>query len=159
RNPPRQRKEPSVMSSRQERRERKQKQLAKYPKVKEFVRPWDEVGEVVVSPRGKEKMSEVLLEFVEPHMHEANTPEAMRALLRMGTIAWNAAIIPEDKREELLRDALDKTPPEQREIMEPLVRMFIQRKLQFFADNKRMILDYQLSMTPTGPHVQVISSL
>src|SRR5205823_1641737 len=105
-----------------------------------------------------EKMSEVLKEFVAPYVPLVSGPEGMKNLLSMGTIAWNCALTPEDERGEMLQSALNTLPPEFREEMKAILEQMIRRKEQHFAGNKRMILDYELTMTPSGPHLNVISS-
>ena len=50
-------------------------------------------------------------------------------------------------------------PPEVCPDMRSIVDEMIRRKETHFADNKRAITDYQLTMTPSGSHVAVISSL
>ncbi len=50
-----------------------------------------------IEPRGEQRMSEVLEAFVEPYLGLASTDNGQRALLEIASLAWNAAILPEDK--------------------------------------------------------------
>jgi hypothetical protein len=114
---------------------------------------------VVVSPPGHEKMSEVLLEFVELYSGQWNTEEELAKLLTVAMIAWNASFLSGSEREEFLRDMVAAVPPEARPAMRAIMDELIQRKLSHFASNKRMLLDFQITMTPSGPHVAVMSTL
>src|SRR3954471_12797318 len=62
-------------------------------------------SKVVYEPAGREKMSEVLEEFIEPYSDLADTDEAFEKLLNLGVLAWNAALLPEDERQAII----DKT--------------------------------------------------
>jgi hypothetical protein len=77
----------------------------------------------------------------------------------VGLVAWNAALMAGDKRERFLQDMVQAVPPEVRGDMRSIVEEMIRRKETHFAANKRAIIDYQLTMTPSGPHVAVISTL
>jgi hypothetical protein len=77
----------------------------------------------------------------------------------MGMIGWNAALMPGTQREAMLQDLLRTAPAEVRQTAEPLLQEMIRRKELLFPRETRAILDYQLSMTPNGPHLQVLSTL
>lgn len=50
---------------------------------------------VVPRPEGMEKMSEVLLEFVQPYMKSAKTRKAYDSLLAIAVASWNCALLDE----------------------------------------------------------------
>jgi hypothetical protein len=50
-------------------------------------------------------------------------------------------------------------PPEARPEMRALFTEMIRRKDMLFASNKRAIFDYQITMTPSGPHLVILSSI
>ena len=114
---------------------------------------------LVHAPPGEVKMSEVLLEFIEPYSNDWTTAEQLKKLLSVATIAWNAALLPASGRAEILQKMGDKLPPEDLQPMRAIIEEMIARKLTRFANNHRFILDYQVAMTPSGPHVTVMSSL
>ncbi len=60
---------------------------------------------VVYEPTGREKMSEVLDDFIEPYQEVADNEDSYRKLLNLAVLAWNAALLPEDQR----RTAIDET--------------------------------------------------
>ncbi len=49
-------------------------------------------------------------------------------------------------------------PPDVRRDGQAILEERIQRKLRHFAGNRRLIVDYKLTQTPTGPHLAVIST-
>jgi hypothetical protein len=113
---------------------------------------------IVVQPSGETKMSEVLLEFIEPYSQYWKTKEELNKLLGVGVIAWNAALLPGNERKEIIENAVNVAPPEIRQDMKAIVEEMIQRKETHFAHNKRMIMNYQVTMTKEGPHVTVLST-
>lgn len=104
-------------------------------------------------------MSEVLMEFLEPSAEHWRTEEELQKLLTLGLVAWNGALLSGPEREVFIQDMAQALPPEARPDMRSIVEEMIRRKETYFAGNKRAILNYELTMTPAGPHVAVISSL
>src|SRR5262245_41224919 len=113
---------------------------------------------VVVTPGGAEKMSEVLMRFVEPYSQYWQTEDQLRRVLSVALVAWNAAVASGSDRDALIQSSLEAVPADVREDMRAIIAEMMQRKEAQFASNKRLIVDYQLTMTPTGPHVSVIST-
>jgi len=114
---------------------------------------------VVVQPSGETKMSEVLLEFIGPYSQYWKTKEELNKLLVVAVIAWNAALLPGNERKEIIENTVNVAPPEIRQDMKAIVKEMIQRKEMHFAHIKRMIMNYQVTMTKEGPHVTVLSTL
>jgi hypothetical protein len=137
---------------------RKQQKRARKRKARRQRRELSGLGPMIVAPQGVKKMSEVLLEFVEPYLSECRTEEELKKLFTVALVAWNAALVTGAPRTELIQGALQVVPPEVRPDMQAFIEELIRRKETFFADNKRMMMDYQLTMTPNGPHVSVIST-
>jgi len=117
----------------------------------------------IENPDGAEKMSEVLRRFVEPYAGAANTKEAYGKLLTLALTAWNAALMPEAERPAMLEQVLDKgltsVPVSLRKELRAFVDELIARKLKYFADNRRMIIDFTIEETPTSFHLAVVSTL
>jgi hypothetical protein len=147
------------MSSRKKKKKRDRKKHGRPSKP--GLRPPGVLGDSVVfaTPPGERKMSEVLLEFIEPYADQWQSPDDLRKLLGMASVAWNAALLPGGERAKMIQDIVEAVPPEARAFMIGFVEEMILRKLTHFADNRRAILNYQVTMTPSGPHVQVMSTL
>jgi hypothetical protein len=113
---------------------------------------------VVVSPPGATKMSEVLLELIQPEWNESVADEdSLRKLLTLGAAAWNASLMPAAERRSFLNSFAETLPAELRpdfhEILEPLIR----RKEEQFPHIKRPILSFELSWQASYPQLSVMS--
>ena len=118
---------------------------------------------VVYEPAGREKMSEVLEDFIEPYRHTAETEDDFRKLLTLGVLAWNAALLPEDQRRAMIDETLGAgfsraSAPLRAEARE-FVELLVRRKEEHFAANQRAIFSFELRDTGTGFHLSVASSL
>ena len=114
---------------------------------------------IVYDPPGAAKMSEALIEFIEPYRESATTEDELRKLLTMAIVAWNAALIAPAEREALIRKTEDGLPPDMRSDFRAILEPMILRKQQLFSDNRRAIIEYELTMRPAGPYLQVMSTL
>jgi hypothetical protein len=107
--------------------------------------PFDEI---VVSPPGEVKMSEVLEDFVRPYRQEATTEEAMKKLLTLGVIAWNTALSDESERQgiidQIITDALVQGDKNLKAEIKDLVKEMIARKELYFSECQRMIFDFEV---------------
>ncbi len=123
----------------------------------------EELIDIVKNPKGHVKMSDVLETFIEPYEEEELTLNQRQNLLGIVVIAWNLALLPKDKRKaalkEIIRELLKGEDPWfQRETREMIDEM-VARKDQFFADNQRYIVNYQLQDLGTEFHLTVASTL
>ena len=126
-----------------------------------------------------QKMSQVLLDFVEPYKQFAETPEAIEKLVVIGIAAWNASMLPEQQRDStvanlamsivkgnsLVRRVTSKIRTailgESRDVAEfkQLVYELIERKLQYYPEIKRLIVSYELSPREDDIHLIIVSTL
>jgi hypothetical protein len=58
----------------------------------------------------------------------------------------------------LIQDTLATLPPETHRDFRSIVDEMIQRKQTYFPNIKRLILDFQFTRTPAGPHLSVMST-
>jgi hypothetical protein len=120
-------------------------------------------SKVVYEPAGREKMSEVLEDFIEPYRDLADTEDAFRKLLNLGMLAWNAALLPEDKRRAMIDETLgagfSRASSPDRAQARGFVEEMVRRKLEHFPDNRRSIISFELTDTGTGYHLAVASTL
>jgi hypothetical protein len=118
---------------------------------------------VVVEPAGQEKMSDVLEDFIEPYMGSVEDEDAHRKLLSLGVLAWNAALLPEDRRKAMIDDFVSKGfPPGSADLatkLRSLVDSMVERKLAHFASNRRAIISFELKDTGRDFHLTVASTL
>ncbi len=120
-------------------------------------------AQVVYEPAGKEKMSAVLEEFIDPYVDMADDDEAYRKILSLGVLAWNAALLPLEKRQAMLDDTIKagfaQASPRVQAEARTLIESMIHRKDEHFAANKRAIISFQLTGSGDDLHLQVASTL
>ncbi len=116
-------------------------------------------SKIVVEPAGETKMSEVLVEFIEPYLKYWKTERELEVLLSTAIIAWNATLVRGSERSSLIENTIKVTPPEIRADTSKIIEEMMQRKELKFAQNRRMIVNYKLTMSKKGPHVTVLSTL
>ena len=117
-------------------------------------------GRVMVEPPRAAKMSEVLLELVQPGWHACADEEAMRKLLTLGIAAWNAALMTGAARTALVEKLARTFPVESREDFHQVIEPLIRRKEELFPDLQRPMLNFELTRLPSGDmYVQVLSGL
>jgi hypothetical protein len=119
---------------------------------------------IVRSIPGMPKMSDQLTAFVEPYSEVIETDEAIRKLLTVGMVAWNAALKPPAKRPEMLGAFLHTFGGAGTQLAAEFLQIvgaLIQRKETDprFANDRRRMIDFVLTETPSGPHLQVLSAL
>jgi len=117
--------------------------------------------EVIVQESLGEKMSEVLLAFIEPYKRFATTKGAYEGMILAGIIAWNAALISEGKREDFLNDMINNSfsslNSEGIHTFRTIVHELIKRKESLFPEDRRFIIGYELSELGEDYHLSVAS--
>jgi len=114
---------------------------------------------VVHSPEHAEKMSEVLMDFIEPYQDVVDTTETMRKLITTALVAWNTALLPEEEQADALKEISTAFPAEAVDDFYAIVGEMIERKKRYFADYNRYILDYELTDRGHDYYVSVVSTL
>ena len=116
--------------------------------------------QVIVNPAGTEKMSEVIFRFVEPFKDDDGL--VSKAMLEIAIIIWNASFMPKDMQRKALEDVVNVLPnddSEARREMFLIVNMLLERKRQYFSNNKRMIMDYHITGSAHSIHLDVVSTV
>lgn len=108
---------------------------------------------------GQERMSEVLLDFLDPYLSGEETKEELETMIRIGIIGWNAALISEEKRRTMVDDVMGRAPAEARAYAKRFLGELVERKQAYFADNKRMIVSYDIVSVNGEFRVNVASTL
>jgi hypothetical protein len=100
-------------------------------------------------PAGERKLSAVLLEFAEPYRAQATTVQAFESLIIVAALAWNKALLrgtkPQAAFDEMLHPFLDSLSAAGRTEIEQLIAVLIRRKNQFFADDHRYVVSFEVS--------------
>lgn len=138
---------------------RKQRQKAKL--ADNLLKDWNHSGEsfddVIVLSNPEMKMSEVLIEFAQPLLKVARTPEQFRTAIGIAGIAWNSALLPDQEIEKQLVSLLPESKPEYDDIL-PIMEMLKERKQRDFAEYNLIIVDYQISGKAPNYQLSVVSS-
>ncbi|MBI2927092.1 MAG: hypothetical protein HYY24_15460 [Verrucomicrobia bacterium] len=108
---------------------------------------------VVSTPEGLPKMSDVLIEFAQPLLAEARTESEYRGAFALASVAWNLALMPFLKRLKRLGELVKRADRAAADIALDLIR----RKHELFADDKRWVLDFEISSRRGGwGHINVL---
>jgi hypothetical protein len=121
----------------------------------------EKLGGVKVSPFGEVKMSEVLESFVAPYVEFTDNRSQRVRLLEMAVVAWNLALMAKGDYQSLLEETIAQIMPDNdllalqdfREIIAEMVA----RKLEYFADYDRMIVNFELKDTGREYQLSVAS--
>jgi hypothetical protein len=112
--------------------------------------------------QGERKMSEVILEFVGPLMREDDSFETSEKLITMAMIAWNLGLDDETESKvkfDSLFNELRRTMDEDLAIeFLKQVALLVARKHEYFSEVNRIVLDWHLTNTSQGPHLDVVST-
>ena len=93
------------------------------------------------------KMSEVILDFAEPLLDALDDDELFENAINCAVACWNLSFLPEKKQQRQLRamvNELGKSDQLTRFEIEDCTRMLLERKRFFFADEKRIVVNYKV---------------
>src|SRR5689334_22891293 len=103
---------------------------------------------LLVELPGSFKMSDGLKELVAPYWETCQTPEALDEMLTMGMVAWNAALLTGNEREQMIQDMLKVLPADTHADARRILTSLIRRKEQLFPTVTRMMVSYELIPSP-----------
>lgn len=110
--------------------------------------------------KGVRKMSEIILDFAKPLLDETDGSfENYKKALIVVIIAWNIALMDDiDEQLEELNKHMNLEDEQFLEDMSLILNLLVQRKLDFYSDVKRMVMDYDIVDTGDGFHLNVVST-
>jgi hypothetical protein len=117
-------------------------------------------AQIVVNPGDMEKMSDVILQFAEPLIQGPGGVIHKNAI-RLAIAVWNASLLPKAEQLETQKSLVDMLPEDDQDARRELAAVFdmlLARKRRYFADNTRVILDYQITEPADTLHLDVIST-
>ncbi|MBD2654999.1 hypothetical protein H6G45_16215 [Synechocystis sp. FACHB-383] len=142
----------------------RKKELAAYDQFKEKLENDEQNKGItfVEKPKGMRKMSMVLEQFVAPFLDDEDSYEEREFFFELAVLAWNCAVFPESGREKLmesffsgLANPLDPESMEATQDLRVFVEELIERKLDVFPKDNRIIQDFQLTQHEAGFHISV----
>jgi DNA-directed RNA polymerase beta' subunit len=115
---------------------------------------------MVMEPKGVERMSEALHEFVAPYLKPEYNLKRRQSLFSLGAIAWNAALMSDQKSmlNQFLTESLLSYDPQTRRHTRKLIDELIDRKIKYFSHIKRLIVDFEVTETRDEYHLSVAST-
>jgi hypothetical protein len=117
-------------------------------------------AEVILNDDRLEKMSDVIHRFAEPLKDENGDVPAN--MLHFAILVWNASLLPKDEREEAFREIIKALPGKERGVREGAllaIGMLLERKEKYFSDNKRIIIDYDITETKDMLNLNIVSTV
>ncbi len=108
------------------------------------------------------KMSQVILDFAEPLLNKIddNDDELFEEVLVLAAICWNLSFLPENEQKKnilSLVNEIAKSDVLHRLRVEDDIRMLLERKKAFFADEKRMVVNYEIVEDKGSHHLLTMS--
>ena len=116
----------------------------------------------LIRDSSQEKMSDILLTYAKPFIDTINTDnkEDYERAIQISMIFWNCAIMYEAAKSRKDRKEIIKMlkPVMLDAESKSVVNYMLVRKQQLYPGNKRMIMNYELSVTAEGLHLSVVST-
>ncbi len=119
--------------------------------------------QLVTNLKGEVKMSEVLEDFVDPYLHTVQRAQDFNSLIKLAILAWNCALRPKKEKKQIINERVKELGSKGdvlvRQDLTDFLNELITRKNNFFADNKRVIYEFNLQGSWPKMHISVASSL
>jgi len=129
-------------------------------KIKRRIKPRN----VIINTSPEIKMSELISEFASDYINMGEDTEERQNYLNGACTAWNIANLSETRREGALRQVIEsyrRTNPEISDVedFEHDLCILIQKKLEMFPDNKKIIIDAMIEpISETKYRINVAST-
>jgi hypothetical protein len=110
---------------------------------------------------GLPRLSETILAYASPLLEDAETKEERSSCIALAVTAWNASFLPDDRWRQSLWEGEGRPIPSDDEWrdLEQLLSRMVELKRAFFADEARMVLDYELSFERGRARLFVASTM
>lgn len=114
----------------------------------------------MINPEGELSISDAISNIIAPYRDTAPDYQSFNKLVMVACVAWNASILPAEKREELLAD-MRKTMPDQqsREDFTEIIKDLMKRKNKLYPNVDRMIMEFKVTDRGNNFHIAVASTL
>jgi len=114
----------------------------------------------VVNPEGELSISDAISKIIAPYRDTAQDYKSFNKLMTVACAAWNATILPADKRESMLADMRNLMPDQQsREDFTEIVKELMKRKNKLYPKIDRMIVQFKVTDRGNDFHIAVASTL
>jgi predicted CopG family antitoxin len=115
----------------------------------------------LVNPEGEISMSDAISQLIEPYRQDAPDIQSFRSLVTFACVAWNATIMPKEKRDEMLHEILAELPAQsdERTYVRDFLKELMKRKQKLFPHVTRMIMEYKVTDLGNDFHIAIASTL
>ena len=120
----------------------------------------DGIKNKLIRDSSLERMSDILVEYAKPFMDtiDCGNREEYEKALMLSIMLWNCSIIGEKHNDhKMVKKMLKPIMPDADSKM--VMSYMLERKRQMYPNNKRMIINYELTDTPDGLHLSVASTV
>ena len=144
-------------------RRKKQSPASSYDKLLRRVKQRGEHPDTqyIIEPPGEIKMSEVILDFVEPFLNEAPDHQAKQSIISVAIIAWNISLLPFFGRMAAFKKIKMDMNMDRQGVR--VIKMFTGMMRRYRKRNhpglKRYILDYELTETRDDLNLNIVSTM
>lgn len=115
----------------------------------------------LVNPKGEISMSDAISHVIELYRDDAPDYHSFKTLVTFACTAWNASVLPDAKRDEMLNQMLKALPARKKDRSEALglVKELMDRKKALYPDVTRMVVDFKVTDLGDDFHIAVASTL
>ena len=109
------------------------------------------------------KMSAVILELAEPLLEEHGTdPKRVESIVALTIVAWNKSLLPADKQDDVVRDAVNKIVPAdgEAELVGAVIYMLElieDRRKKLYPSVRKLVVDYDLHASEDNISLNIAS--
>jgi len=116
---------------------------------------------ILLNPKGEISMSDAISQLIKPYQDDEYDYETSRKLVTFACVAWNASILPQEMRDEMIDRMLTSASldAKHRSGIFDLVTQLMERKKKLFPDISRMIIDFKVTDLGKDFHIAIASSL
>jgi hypothetical protein len=107
----------------------------------------------IPTPEGEAKMSAVILQLAEPLLKQhGKTPERAEAIIMLTIAGWNKSMFPPDKQPLIEKDLINSFVPKDGNaeavgVAVQIMDMTVERRERLFPDLRKIIVDYECSVS------------
>jgi hypothetical protein len=114
----------------------------------------------LVNPEGEISISDAISKIIAPYRDMAQDYESFHKLVTVACAAWNATILPVEKRESMLADMRKLMPDqESREDFTEIVKELMKRKNRLYPKVNRMIVQFKVTNRKNDFHIAIASTM
>ena len=118
---------------------------------------------MIVDPEGEAKMSEVILDFAKPLLDKCEDEESEKKAIGLAILIWNVSLFPKKKRDQEIENLCSGLSSSEDAndfaALMNYVNLLLERKNEYYPDNKRAIMNYQMSGSEKNRRLDVASTL